>query len=131
VRLWTIGILSLLAGCMGSEALSSSEPPPSSDVNRVSCPISLDAYCAQSQCDRTLDEARQDPQLCGANLQQCGRSFLVKLQNRTLYYQESDLVARVDGLVPGPTSCVTGPATFEVIRCATPESPLQSCAARR
>lgn len=102
----------------------------------VTCSASVDDACRSASCDRTLDQAKHDAQLCQPKftsvLFACGDLVVVSDHapdtGVSYYYQDGELVAmeRTDLVTTG---CFAGPAAFVKPACSSAvEVPLPACA---
>jgi hypothetical protein len=121
MRLPLAAALLMLAACT-----STTDLPAAPSQNQVLCPVSVDDYCAHAHCDRTLDEARNDPALCGGLVTDCGPLALVDKQG-TFYYLNGKLEALLDSQLVASSHCLAGPPTFDATRCLPTSTPLPPC----
>lgn len=113
-------------------AACASEPSESSS-NADVCESSLEDYCSNAACNRTLAEAENDRRLCGPGYRvvkvSCGGyDMIVRAEidsGVASYYRDRELVAY--GHVGYETGCIAGPARFTTPVCYAPGELLRVC----
>jgi len=101
--------------------------------NALSCGTALDSYCMAhpTDCPRTLAGAKLDQRLCPASLTACTGYDVINhtaLDTGTQYFfAQGQLVAIAHRVLPGPSSCLAGPATFAPPACSQQAEPLPAC----
>ncbi len=126
MRMTPLVLWFFVAACTSSS--SSSDPSTIPDrIDAVSCSVSIDEACGSGSCDRTLEAAKHDPQLCSpgfpAVLRDCGNFQVVTKSEidtvKSYYYHEGQLVAIVLHVVGSHfATCIAGPQSFEAPQCS-------------
>ena len=128
------GLLVVVAACASEPALQ--QDLCGAAVATFACRSSIEAYCADPGCPRTLADAEQDRQLCElvpAREVTCGGYRVVTsgLDLRLRFYyrddRDSQLVAVVRSGHTRNDSCIAGPASFDAPCCETRADALPAC----
>ena len=89
----------------------------------VTCDVRIDDFCQIHGCDRSLDQAKQDKDLCdaGPHTMHCGDYDMIITSggngnNSTFYYQAYELVA-LAGYEAEGFRCAAGPTSFDAPFC--------------
>jgi hypothetical protein len=122
-----------LAAC--SSSASSTTPDasttPGDGAAGLTCSTSIAAYCTSNRCDQSLTAAKQDKSLCPASLNTCGAFDVITKGNvdtATIYYYQNDQLVAVDNLLlPNHHTCAAGPATFAEPTCGNSSQSLPAC----
>jgi hypothetical protein len=112
--------LILLAACAQQPL-----PPGVAQIIPLDCDRSVAEACAQSGCDRTLDAAQHDQNLCGpgfpAAVYSCDGYMHVDKSGvdagTAWYYKDGNLVAMISRNAVAVRSCVAGPSSFDLPLC--------------
>jgi hypothetical protein len=127
----------LISFLMAACASTSSDSTPDRS-NTTPCSLSVDDSCGRFGCDRTLDAAEHDPQLCSpgfpAALIDCGDFQVVRKSEldtgTSYYYKDGQLTAIVEYVVGASfLACSAGPERFEAPQCSGTGVLLPACTA--
>jgi hypothetical protein len=131
-------VLVVLAACTSSSSKTVPDAAISTDGgaaldggSAVTCSTTIASYCASHACSRTLDDAKQNRDLCPAVLTPCSDYDLVKTTSidtsTTYYYLHAVLVAIQHRAQPMPAACLAGPTAFVPPACGDQSQTLPVC----
>lgn len=129
-------VVSLLVAACASPGESRDPGETPDRTITTNCTATVAEYCGTASCDRTLEAAQHDKDLCtpGAPsmLVACGGYAVVLRGSLTtspqLFYSDGNLVAIVNRVDVIPGDCSAGPLVFLAPQCPRSERmPLMAC----